>query len=106
MEIYKLIICGLGSGILVVFGVAQALFFFIFRNLSTEQKELGKKLDTILLNQQAFVREHNCNIDMQSHCNQITDLQNKIDSLTDRVAENEKNVAELKTKINCYHKGN
>lgn len=106
MEIYKLLLCGLGACLLAVVGLAQALFFFIFKNLSSEQKELGKKLDTILLNQQAFVREHNCNLDMQSHCNQITDLQNKINSLTDRVAENEKNVAELKTKINCYHKGN
>lgn len=99
MEIYKLIICGLGSGILVVFGVAQALFFFIFRNLSTEQKELGKKLDNILLNQQAFVREKTCNADMQTHCNQINELVN-------RVAKNESDIAAISTKVELYHKGN
>ena len=97
MEIYKLLLCGMGACLLAVVGLAQGLFFFIFKSLSTETKELGKKLDNILLNQQAFVREKTCNADMQSHCNQINDLVN-------RVAKNEADIATLITKVEMYHK--
>ena len=97
MEIYKLLLCGLGACLLAVVGLAQALFFFVFKSLSTDQKELGKKLDNILLNQAGFVREKSCNADMQSHCNQINDLVN-------RVAKNESEIARLATQVEMYHK--
>ena len=97
MEIYKLLLCGLGACLLAVVGLAQALFFFVFKGLSTDQKELGKKLDNILFNQQAFVREKSCNADMQSHCNQINEL-------LARVGKNESDIAALSTKVELYHK--